>query len=215
MSDEQRTLRELAQLHGVQLSYTNVFRRRVAASVESTLAVLRALGAPVASLRDAPDALRARREHLGRRPLEPVVVAWEGRLGAVELRLPASAAGRDVEVSISPEDEEPGSWERASPVASGDALAGYVPHRLRLGRRLEPGRHELRIRTDEDEVGSATVLSAPRRCPQPGERWWGVFAPVYALRSQDDWGVGSFAELARFRGWVTGLGGSAAATLPL
>ena len=56
---------------------------------------------------------------------------------------------------------------------------------------------------------------APRKCPQPGGRWWGVFAPLYALRAEDDWGVGSFSELAAFRGWVDDLGGSVAATLPL
>ena len=61
----------------------------------------------------------------------------------------------------------------------------------------------------------ALVLSAPRTCPQPDGRWWGVFAPLYALRAEDDWGVGSFSELATFRGWIDGLGGSVAATLPL
>jgi 4-alpha-glucanotransferase len=214
VSDDRRALRELTKLHGVQSSYTNVFGKRVTASVDSTLAVLRALGAPVASLREAPGALRARREQLARRPLEPVVVAWGGRLDAVELRLPASASGREVQVSISPEGEEPETWERISPTESGPAVTGSVPHRLRLARRLEPGRHQLRVRTPGGVAGS-TVLSAPRRCPQPDGHWWGVFAPVYAFRSDEDWGVGSFADLARFRGWVTGLGGSVAATLPL
>ena len=59
------------------------------------------------------------------------------------------------------------------------------------------------------------ALGAPEGCPQPDGRWWGVFAPLYALRAEDDWGVGSFSELATFRGWVERLGGSVAATLPL
>ena len=42
-----------------------------------------------------------------------------------------------------------------------------------------------------------------------------MFAPLYALRAEDDWGVGSFSELAAFRGWIDELGGSVAATLPL
>lgn len=214
MSEERRALRELAQLHDVQLSYKNVFGKRVTASVESTLAVLRALGAPVASLRDAPDALRERRELLARRPLEPVVVAWNGRLDRVELRLPATAAGGDVEIAIVAEGEEPGSWGSASPEPSGEVAAGFVPHRLPIHRRLDPGRHSLLVRTPAG-LARSTVLAAPRRCPQPDGRWWGVFAPVYGLRSEDDWGVGSFADLARFRGWVMGLGGSVAATLPL
>ena len=42
-----------------------------------------------------------------------------------------------------------------------------------------------------------------------------MFAPLYALRAEDDWGVGSFSELAAFRGWIDELGGSVTATLPL
>jgi hypothetical protein len=46
VSDERRALRELARLYGVQESYANVFGQRVQAGVDSTIAVLRAMGAP-------------------------------------------------------------------------------------------------------------------------------------------------------------------------
>jgi 4-alpha-glucanotransferase len=42
-----------------------------------------------------------------------------------------------------------------------------------------------------------------------------VFAPVYALRSHEDWGVGGYTELSRLSQWVAGLGGSFVGTLPL
>jgi 4-alpha-glucanotransferase len=214
VSDDQRALRQLAKLHGVQLSYTNVFGRRVTASVESTLAVLRALGAPVASLRDAPDALRARREALARRPLQPVLVAWDGRLDDVLVRLPVAASGARLEVAVSPEDGEPDAWRPVDAAAVGEPEAGSATHRIRLPIRPETGRHRLHVRGGGVEA-SAVLLSAPMRCPQPDGRWWGVFTPLYAVRSDDDWGVGDFSDLARFRGWITGVGGSVAATLPL
>jgi 4-alpha-glucanotransferase len=216
VTDDQRALRELAKLHGVQLSYTNVFGRRVTASVQSTLAVLRALGAPVASLRDAPGALRARRETLARRPLEPVLVAWDGRLDDLVVRLPvAAAADAQIEVALSPEAEDPDAWdtvELASP--AGEPDAGFAPFRLRPRLRPETGRHRLHVRGTGVDA-SAVVLSAPMRCPQPDGRWWGVLAPLYAVRSDHDWGVGDFSDLARFRDWIARTGGSVAATLPL
>ena len=46
-------------------------------------------------------------------------------------------------------------------------------------------------------------------------RAWGVFAPLYALRSERDWGVGDLADLEALLGWVTGQGGTVVATLPL
>ena len=214
MSDERRALRQLGRLYGVQESYTNVFGQRVRAGVDGVIAVLRAMGAPVTSLGDATDALRARKQALARRPLEPVIVAWGGRLSAVEMRVPVSEDDRDTRFALTPEGEEPGRWETGTPVVAGSAEAGFAPARLAMGHRLPAGRHHLWVEAAEGPV-RALVLSAPRRCPQPDERWWGVFAPLYALRAEDDWGVGSFSELAAFRGWTDGLGGSVAATLPL
>jgi 4-alpha-glucanotransferase len=214
VSDDRRALRELARLYGVQESYTNVFRRRVRADVESTIAVLQAMGAPVASLRDATGALRARREELARRPLEPVIVAWDGRLSAVQVRVPAAQAGGDVRVSVTPESEDPHGWESVTPSQEGPSEAGFLPARVTVGRRLPVGRHHLWMESGDGPV-RALVLSAPRRCPQPDGRWWGVFAPLYALRAEGDWGVGSFSELATFRSWIGDLGGSVTATLPL
>jgi 4-alpha-glucanotransferase len=214
VSDDRRALRELGRLYGVQESYANVFGARVRAGIDSTIAVLRAMGAPVASLRDAPGALRTRKEQLARRPLEPVIVAWDGRLHDVEVHIPTSDAARELRFALTPEGEEPSRWEAGTPIVEGPSEAGFAPARLALGRRLPVGRHHLWVETDE-EPARALVLSAPRTCPQPDGRWWGVFAPLYALRTEDDWGVGSFSELATFRGWIDGLGGSVSATLPL
>ena len=51
-------LNRLARLHGVETSYLGMDGRRKFASPESLLLVLQALGAPLSSLRDVPDALR-------------------------------------------------------------------------------------------------------------------------------------------------------------
>jgi 4-alpha-glucanotransferase len=214
VTDERRALRDLARLHGVQASYTNVFGTRVRAGVQSTLAVLRAMGVPVASLRDAPGALRARTEELSRRPLEPVIVAWDGRLDPVTVRVPSRLGGTAIATAITAEHDEPGAWETVAAAVCGDERSGSVPEQAELRRRLPFGRHRLWIDAGDGPV-SAIVLSAPRRAPQPDRRWWGAFAPLYALRGQDDWGVGSFADLTRFRRWIDGLGGQVAATLPL
>jgi (1->4)-alpha-D-glucan 1-alpha-D-glucosylmutase len=45
------------------------------------------------------------------------------------------------------------------------------------------------------------LIVAPRRCWLPeglqsGERWWGITAQMYALRSQRNWGIGDFSDLA-------------------
>jgi 4-alpha-glucanotransferase len=214
VTEQRRALRELARRYGVQSSFRNVFGKRVHASDDSILAVLRAMGAPIAAVADAPGALRAREQERSRRPLEPVVVAWDGRLSSVDVRVPADRSDRPLRVAVSLDGEEPATWERAEVVGGSDPAEGTVGVRAAIGRRLPPGRHRFWVETP-DAVASSLVLAAPRKAPQPDGRWWGVFAPLYAIRADDDWGVGSFADLARLRGWIGGLGGTVAATLPL
>src|SRR5207247_3405858 len=47
------------------------------------------------------------------------------------------------------------------------------------------------------------------------ERRWGVFLPLYALRSKRSWTAGNLADLGHLLEWVHGLGGDVVGTLPL
>ena len=71
-------LLELARVYNVQTAYTDFWGQRRRAEPEALLAVLRALGAGVETLRDVPDALRGRRQELWRRVCPQVCVAWQG-----------------------------------------------------------------------------------------------------------------------------------------
>ena len=75
-------------------------------------------------------------------------------------------------------------------------------------------------------VAVSTLISAPNRAwtpppdapaggTDPPGRPWGVFAPLYALRSDRDWGVGDLADLATLQRWTRIRGGAVVATLPL
>jgi len=76
-----RRLVELARLYGIQTSYLDMTRQRRDADPNSILLVLHAMGAGVDRMDDVPDALRRRKEELRERKVEPVVVAWDGKLG--------------------------------------------------------------------------------------------------------------------------------------
>src|SRR5207249_11749286 len=45
-------------------------------------------------------------------------------------------------------------------------------------------------------------------------RDWGGFLPMYALRSEQSWGVGDLTDLRALLDWIRSLGGGLAATLP-
>lgn len=220
MVSQLQQLRQLAQLHGVQTFYLDVFRRRKAAAPESLLKALQALGVPLETQRDVTDALRARRQELWRRLCEPVLVAWDGEPPPVELQLPLGPHD-DVKVTcqltLETGEEKPwGIQFIQCPIVREEEVEGvrYLARQLQLPGPLPWGYHQLRF----EAVGqswTSLVISAPRRAFTAPHKTWGVFLPLYALHSQQSWGGGDFSDFAKLTDWVSELGGKVVATLPL
>jgi 4-alpha-glucanotransferase len=256
-------LARLAGLYRIQTGYRDAQGCERRASAESLLKILQALGAQVeagpGSDRALVCALAAREKEIWETMADPVLVAWEGVLPAVTLRLPASvtrSAGARVELDLMLED---GSGTMGVVPLTGSSLTGAVEAdgrafmavslpgaqvRRALGiGTVSPGWHRLRARVGAFSA-DILVISAPRRCWEPARneaeghrpglsslcdpapafeaplrslagRDWGVFAPLYALRSGRDWGAGDLADLERLMEWTKDQGGSLVATLPL
>ncbi len=118
----------------------------------------------------------------------PVLVAWNGRA----LRVPVS--GR-VSYTLRTED--------------GEETSGTADGAIELPR-LPLGYHALVV---GDET--SRVIAAPRRAPRPDEEMWGVFLPLYALRTKRSPVIADFTDLGALRDWCVSLGGSVVGTLPL
>lgn len=220
---QRHQLRELARLYGVQTDYYDIIaRRRTEASPEALLAVLRALGASINDSENLSAALREKRQALWRRCVEPVVVAWEGRPLRIKLRLPACLAEAPLVFHLHLEngtartrtlDATGLAWLRAAEVEG----TRYVVKALTFPETCPRGYHRL---TTETPRGSfeTLVIAAPTRAYPPAQgqsRTWGIFLPLYALRSRESWGAGDLSDLESLLEWVAELGGGAVATLPL
>ncbi len=205
-----RALLELARAHGVQAGYVDTTGRRRMADAEALLAVLAALGEPLEHPEAAAGALERRRAARDDRPVEPVLVAWDGRLRPVPLRL-GPRPGARIRARLRFESGQ----ERAWAVATDDLRGSDGVARLRVDGALPIGRHELSVEIGR-RSGTAAILSAPRRVrAADGPREWGVFLPVHALVTERDWGIGDFTGLEELADLVRGLGGGMVATLPL
>ncbi len=234
-------LARLAEAYGVQTRYRDATGRVRGPSQESLLKTLLALGAGVNGRGGPEGALREREAELRDRVIDPVVIAWEGVLPVLTLRLPGAQAGDPVRLMLVLEDGS--SFEAGAVLGRGTAAGSALVRGWKPGR-LPWGRHRLRVET-AGAVGETWVIAAPRRCwddaaedrgdvasrgvgqraavdvtidaalaALDGKRW-GLFAPVYALRSRRDWGAGDLADLARLARWTGDAGGSIVATLPL
>ena len=89
-------LGQLAEKWGVKTAFTDAAGREVRASRETVLAALRALGVPIHHEREAGGFLRERERTDWERTVEPVLVAWDGFLYVVRLRLTARASALPV-----------------------------------------------------------------------------------------------------------------------
>jgi 4-alpha-glucanotransferase len=194
------SLFELARSYGVQPSYTDAAGRRVSSPSDGLLGALRALGVDLSGPRDVDRALAERRRQLGRRVVEPVLVAWDGRLRRVDVRAPRSAR---VEIEL----EDGGR-------VGLDATAGERRPAFSARERLPTGYHTLVVET-RSALATATVFSAPTRAPAIPAGSWAVFAPAYAVRSAGDWGIGSFTALRELDRWARDRGARMLNTLPL
>ncbi|HTQ79520.1 MAG TPA: 4-alpha-glucanotransferase, partial [Thermoanaerobaculia bacterium] len=109
----QDDLQQLAHLYGVQTSYHDALGQYREAGPEALLAILAALDAPLErGMADVGEALRARREELDQRLLEPALVAWEG--GPLELPLRLTGAdGGSLSLHVDLEDGGRRGWSFA------------------------------------------------------------------------------------------------------
>ena len=218
-----RFLNQLACLYGVQIAYYDVHRHRRQASTESLLAVLRTLGAPIATLQDVPLAWRERRQSMWQRCLEPITVAWDGGPVVVQVRLTSVITEAVLNCQLKLESGEQRSWECSVadlPLVETAEIEGtnYVIKQLLLPIRLPWGYHRLTLELPGG-LEEALIISAPLKAYIPSaeleNRGWGVFLPLYALHTEKSWGSGDFSALGELINRVGGIGGNVVATLPL
>lgn len=215
MSDpEGRGLQALAGLYGVETRHVDGLGREVEVGRDTLVALLRVLGAPLASAADVADAARERSGELAQRILEPVLVCWEGE----DLSLPISRrANGPLAWTLTLEGGETLRGEisdREGAAEAGDPSSGSGV-RPALGRALPLGYHRIEVE-GRGWSAASKIVSAPVRAHQgSGARRWGAFLPLYALRSRESWGIGDLSDLGRLAAWAAGLGASAIGSLPL
>ncbi|MEO5509774.1 MAG: 4-alpha-glucanotransferase, partial [Longimicrobiales bacterium] len=211
-----QALVSLARLYGVEASYVDIGNVRQTASPETLLRTLQALGAPLDAVADARDVLRARTSELNVDSIEPIIVAWSGRLASIPLRLGGAAAGRPIRYTLRCENGDVRNGNAvAEPLTRRASRPGAHTHRIRIGGSIPLGYHDIEVETATGTL-TARIISSPRRAWVPQEQSsWGVFLPLYALRGQNDAGVGSYTDLAELARWTAARGGAFVGTLPL
>ncbi|CAN5745165.1 4-alpha-glucanotransferase [soil metagenome] len=224
-------LRELSQVHGIEPSYRAAGGEERTASDEGLLAALAAMGSPVQTESDIEAALHREEARRRARRISPVQVVRDGDPLEVLLSDAPTCPGNgrmtctleieggdtlewpfrpeDLERTERPDDRGTPRTVRILPLPS------PVPHGVHRLRMVGAG-----AAGAEEEPAEGWLIRAPRTVHGGGPtaralREWGIFLPLHALRTPEDWGVGDLSGLRDFRAWAGDRGAHAVATLPL
>ena len=223
MTDED-LLDRLASLVGIEPFYFDIFGGRHETSLETKAFTVSALGFDVSSVQALRTAVLAIDEEPWREGIAPVVVQYEDEAGIdLDLFLPADQAGRSWMWQIACEsgEEVNGTFRPEDlPVLGARDIDGrrVEQRRLRLQQLLPIGYHRLCI--GGEAAHEAALVLTPRQCHIPRElnatdrRRWGITAHLYTLRSERNWGIGDFGDLARLCDLAGRSGASVVATNP-
>lgn len=217
-----KTLNKLAKFYGIQTKYRSAFGTMVLSPADSIAEALRAMGVELRDYKNEKEVLlhlRNRIIELNKRTVEPVLVAWNGELRGFEITLPEGEEPDCIELYI--ELEGGGAVKRAIERQEMRVLKrglygveGFRKIKIYCIVNLPYGYHKITITTNNCER-TARLISAPIKAYQPNGKVWGLFAPIYSLRSNNDMGIGSFIDLLRLAEKVNALGGSIVGTLPI
>ena len=218
---EKQLLHDVARFYDVRTSYLDFFGKIKNSPAEAVLAVLKLLGAPVERMGDLADARRACRVTLWQRGIDPVLIAWDGASPVLKLRVPRAIAHLPCRYRIETEDgerleglcAESGAQQALEHDVEGQP---YVARRLKISAQVPFGYHRLQVQVGE-KVYNCQLISAPASAysPNPDVKQWGIFSPVYALRSDDGWGAGDFSDLEKLIDFAGAAGAQIVGTLPL
>ncbi len=181
MAEERERLARLCAEHGVLTEYHDVWGHRHEPPADTLVRLLAELGVdahhPQASARP-DDALP---------PLASCTAGQRDWRVPVRLAHPVSRLRWTLV-------EEGGTAHQGEQLLP-DEVDGVV--HITPGVALPPGYHRLRV---EGQAQESLLVAAPERCYEPPllaeHRTWGPAVQLYALRSERNWGIGDFGDLA-------------------
>lgn len=215
---ELRQLGRLAKVYGVQTSYLNMEGQEQRASTESLMGVLHALGVSLRDPRDAREQLRLAKAASWQSPMEPVVVAWDGRSIRIPLRLPSAVRRSSMQCHLRLETGETRVLNLAmeSARAPGTVEGISFVHARLVVPSVPLGYHQIELEIDKSRHETLLIAAPTKSYSSPeAQKQWGFFLPLYAAHSRRSWGAGNFQDWLEFTRWARAQGASLVGSLPL
>jgi len=208
-------LRNVARAWGLQPSYLVQGKPAIWAPEKTLLKVLQDLTrTTISSDADLKTLLQKRREKYLHDGIEKSLVFWGGQSHAFSLYFPLEKmpSAVKIEARLGDGSNRDVHYEILEERKYGD----HRRIRIQLKDTFPLGYHTLSILTSDREFRSLLICPPERlETAKNLAHSWGPFIPLYALRSGDEWGVGSLKEFKEAAQICHQYGAKWAGTLPL
>ncbi|MGA8534415.1 MAG: 4-alpha-glucanotransferase [Candidatus Tumulicola sp.] len=220
MSD---ALERLAELAGIAPAFHDYFGNETVVSDATKAALLHAMGYDAGSEEAVATSLQQAQDEPWLSMVPPAAVLPAGDIVEIACTLPHETAATELSWTLVLEDGDGHSgsttWQHASPL--GERVIGnrhFERRNIRFETPLPLGYHRLSLRGGNAE-GCVWVIAVPPACFVPPAmergRIWALATQLYALKSNRNWGIGDFSDLAKLATVAAAAGAGAIALNPL
>ncbi|MDV2989428.1 MAG: 4-alpha-glucanotransferase [Dehalogenimonas sp.] len=207
----------LANECGILPGYLDMTGQTVVPSADSVLALARSMDVQVNDISEASGAAEKLKENRCRRVIEPVLTAWSGQLNFLTVKTTSVEGSINACLTLENGEVRRYVWNDVNQFCkSSGQSADYLKLELPFTEVLPWGYHQMCLDIGGTNTASL-IISAPFDAFTYNEtqKPWGLFCPLYALRSSINWGIGDLGDLRRLTRFCSDLGGEIIALLPL
>lgn len=196
----------LVEYRGIESNYTDAWGKPATIDPNTKQKLLGVMGYDVGDLDKLQIQANEDMHKIWLCPLNPVQVFRAGEAIQLSLRLPIELVhdqyaftvetelGDTLLHSLAPIDEQLINVTHIEDIE-------FQEYLIELPLELPLGYHQLSLSVDGDEIANMRLIMTPKSCYKPqtirdGNKVWGLSVQLYCLRSEQNWGVGDFSDLA-------------------
>lgn len=203
-------LKKVARFYGIQTSYKNIDNQFIKAPVKTLVKMISDLSTlEILDDSDLHKAFDLKKQKIISNKLPKVMILWRGESQNFTIYTKKSA---NLQIELKDNLNNIITCQKIAEVDHKD----YFKNTYSIQTpELKIGYHHFNTLI-EDEIKKIFVVIAPNKLEiNQGKKQWGPFVPLYALKSDNDWGIGSFRELKEIAPLLKEHGASWVSLLPI
>ena len=212
----QQLLQQLVEMRGIETQYVDAWGKPATIAESSKAKLLNTLGYDTSSDEKIQSQITQDIKSVWLSPLNPVQVVRNTQEINLAVRLPIELVNDDHTLTVTCENGDVFT-HKFTPVDQEMTTMAHIDdvefheYVVTLPLDLPLGYHDVALSADDDEFARSRLIVAPEACYTPneikeGKKIWGLSVQLYCVRSEKNWGIGDFSDLALLIEKAAGVG---------